>query len=246
MKIQSLLSGKAAMGATSIALAFAAAPASANVVTFDFGTIGSGGGAPCASDCVLPGTSENFFTTGGVSIGAIGYNHSGAVAYVTQKPGAFMAHGGETGLGESDTYPHTSDSDYEITTSTWLLIDNSSALAHGYDIKSISLESIQNGEGAKIYSYTGSLSALNFASLHLIDTISAPATGGVTQTVSVPAFSQYLVIQAFEPTHGSAGADVLLAQEVIATPEPATWSLMLIGFGALGGAVRRRRLTHTS
>ncbi len=192
---------------------------------------------------------ENNFTTGGVTVGAIGYMASGAVGYTTQKPGPFEANGGETGLGESDTYPHPSDGDYEVTTHTYLLINNAQAFAKGYQSSTFSIESLQNGEGAKIYAYTGGLTALDPTKLTLLDTISAPATGGVTQTFSVPINSLYLVVQAFTPPGGSSAADIVVAQEVLntaAVPEPSTWALMLVGLGGLGASLRTGRKGATA
>jgi len=105
--------------------------ASAATITFDFGLIGADGGAVCGSNCVIAGVGEHTFTVGTATVGAIGYNAAGAQKYVTQKPGPFGG-SGETGLGESDTSPTPSTSDYEITTSTWLLIDNGPAFGNGY------------------------------------------------------------------------------------------------------------------
>ena len=230
------------------ALAYSGA-ASASVVTFNFGLDGfastapvPSGNTPCASNCVIDINGEVFFTVNGVSVGATGYNSgaltnggsapSGTPTYVTQKPGPFNANGGETGLGESNTYPNTSDSDYEITKTTALVLDNKTAIADGYKSATLSVESLQAGEGAKIYTWDG----VSGDPLKLIDTlIGLP----VTQTVDVPD-SPYFVIQAT----GISGADITLAQEVLSTssvPEPSTWAMMIIGFAGLGFAGYRRR-----
>ena len=42
---------------------------------------------------------------------------------------------------------------------------------------------------------------------------------------------------------GSSGAQVFATGGVAAVPEPGTWALMLLGFGAIGAAMRRRRKT---
>lgn len=230
-------------------LALACAPAAgAATLTFDFGQIGADGGAVCGSNCVIPNAVEHWFSTGGVSVGSIGFNALDAIAYTTQKPGTFDGTGGETGLGESDTYPDPSRGDYEVTTETWLLIDNSQALSAGYLSSTFSIESIQSGEGVKVYAYTGALTALDQTKLTLLATLSAPATGGVTQTISVPNDSNYLVVQAYTPPGGSSGSDIVVAQMVLNTkpvppsvPEPAAWALMLAGFGLAGAGLRRRQ-----
>ena len=48
----------------------------------------------------------------------------------------------------------------------------------------------------------------------------------------------------FTPRAGSSGFvqfDNVRLSDVAAVPEPATWGLMILGFGAVGGALRRRR-----
>jgi hypothetical protein len=228
------------------ALTFAAADANAGTLTFDFGTLGASttkgaAGTACSSNCILSGKAEQWFTTNGVSVGAIGYNGSDQFSYVTQKPGAFGSSGGETGLGESDTYPRPSDSDYEINKTSWLLIDNSAAIAAGYQTSTFSIESLQNGEGAKVYNYTGSLSALDPSKLSLIASVNDPGTGGLTQTFAIGTFN-YLVVQAA----GSSAADVVVSQEVFNTapvPEPSAIFILAAGLSGLAFVRRRRTLT---
>lgn len=43
-------------------------------------------------------------------------------------------------------------------------------------------------------------------------------------------------------TDNSAGVSIAL-KSVAAVPEPATWAMLLVGFGAVGAAMRRRRVT---
>lgn len=47
------------------------------------------------------------------------------------------------------------------------------------------------------------------------------------------------IVGAFGP--GEAGAYQLLAYDMTAVPEPATWALMIVGFGLVGSAARRTR-----
>lgn len=125
-------SGRSVMTRCGALAVFAAVTASASTLTFDFGLIGADGGSVCAHRCVLAGASERTFTLNSVGVGAIGYSATGAVGYVTQKPGDFGGNNGETGLGESATSPKPSDPDFEIADSTYLLIDNAAAFAAGY------------------------------------------------------------------------------------------------------------------
>lgn len=220
-------------------------PANAATLTFDFGLLGAsttagGTGTACASNCVIGGAQEQFFTTGGISIGAIGYDSAGAVAYVTQKPGAFSTNGGETGIGESNTYPTTSDVSYEVETTTWLLIDNTRALNAGYLSSSIAIESMQTGEGGHIYAYSGPLTALDTSKLTLLASLENPSTAASpTQSVSVPNKSGYLVVQAY----GSPAANITVANVVLNTqpvPEPASFALLALGLTGIG-ILRRRQ-----
>ena len=54
---------------------------------------------------------------------------------------------------------------------------------------------------------------------------------------------------AFNPltlsSDGSSLATGMLSANVSAVPEPATWAMMIIGFGAIGGAMRRRNAVRT-
>jgi hypothetical protein len=43
--------------------------------------------------------------------------------------------------------------------------------------------------------------------------------------------------------NGTSGDAVLMADTVDSVPEPASWAMMITGFGLIGGALRRRRTT---
>ena len=197
--------------ALAVVLAYSGA-ASAGTVKLDFGTTDrANGGAVCTSDCVLPTVGENTFTSGGVTVGAIGYTAAGVSSYLTQKPGVF---GDETGLGQADT-PSTPDGDHEIAVGHCVLIDNAAAIAAGDTVTSLSVGSLQTHEGALIYGYTGPLNALNTGDLTLLDTfVGTP----VTQTATNLAGYDYLVVEGYDGNGDTPGANTLVSQEVLTTP----------------------------
>lgn len=81
-------------------------------------------------------------------------------------------------------------------------------------------------------------------------TASADSFGGnASRTAANPLtnFSSVWAVAALTPANGARDAfklgsiRVLAAPVVPAVPEPSTWAMMLVGFGAIGGAMRRRR-----
>ena len=210
------------------------APASAADVTLDFGNIGADGGAVCSSGCVIPGAFEHTFSVGAVTVGAIGYMAGGAVGYVTQKPGSFEGPG-ETGIGESDTYPSPSNSDFEINPDTALVLDNLTYNTIGFRSVSLTIESMQSGEGAYIYgSADGNLGDFVFLG-------SLNGADGVTQSFNTGAWN-YLGVTGWNVDGNHPDADIAIALEVVSTsvPEPSTWAMMMLGFAGLGFAGFRK------
>lgn len=59
------------------------------------------------------------------------------------------------------------------------------------------------------------------------------------QNLIVPGGLQTLLVSGTSGGNGSYSGT--LAFEVAAVPEPATWAFMILGFGAIGGAMRRQR-----
>lgn len=61
--------------------------------------------------------------------------------------------------------------------------------------------------------------------------------------------SDLQILARFTDQTGTAGAAALQqfsAANIAAVPEPATWMMMIVGFGAIGGAIRRRNTTIKS
>lgn len=226
---------------------FAASPARAGVLTFDFGTLAANPGGLCQRACVLPGAAggQQFFTDQGVTIAALGYagvtetTVAGMIratatggAYVTQKPGPL---GAETGLGESNTAPDSSDPDYEVAAHRALVLDNSAALALGYTPVSVTLGSLQDGESADVFGGGG------FQNETLLGALTGTSTpGSVLQTLALSGTDGFVTIA------GLAGNVTVVSESFApppakAVPEPATLALLGAGAIALLGAHRRSR-----
>ncbi len=238
-----------------------AAPARANV-DFNFNVLAATGATCTGGDCVLSSASQSF-STGGITLGAYSYAASGGGG--VSGPGTdvsqrFGTNGGsETGLG---VFTHgvdkTTGSSLEISAREYLLLDNSNAIAQGYVLSSLSLSSIQSGEGGGINVYSASTigNTLTLSKLTLIAALTNPGTGSAPiQTYDFNPTNDtadYIVVTADNAVNTPTG-NVLLAQEIFSkastssgpapVPEPST--LLLYGTFVLGLAVtawRRRSL----
>lgn len=71
----------------------------------------------------------------------------------------------------------------------------------------------------------------------------ASLTGGANMFLAISDESQYITNLTITATGGgfSQVSQVRVGDAVAAVPEPATWGMMLMGFGAAGYAMRRRR-----
>ena len=198
------------------------ASAKADVV-FDFGLLTPSPDAICATDCVLPTPGTHTVTIGSQTVAATGYSDQfTTAAFLTQKPGPF---GPETGLGESDTAPSPSDSEFEIAPGKSVVLDNT---AVGAPVVSISIGSLQEGESAAIY--TGA----SLASLSLFTTVTGlPDARRVDLTSTTTAFVGVLEI--------SGNSSVL--QEVVASNVSEPASVTLLAGGLFGLGMIRRRMT---
>lgn len=109
-----------------------------------------------------------------------------------------------------------------------------------------------------IFSFVlGSLDTYNSLTLHFADNSSITYLGGqIINDLSFPSGNQIsgetngvitynanggpLIVGA---TFGSTSNSFEFDNLARAVPEPATWALMILGFGAIGGAMRRRRVS---
>lgn len=115
------------------------------------------------------------------------------------------------------------------------LVGNFSTVAGPFTVNFTNASATFNGSGFNLFADGGLLAVFNFASpisgTGLNATFNAMIGQGVA--VNVPEFAQYGSVQ----INGGAGVVRVSA----AVPEPATWALMLIGFGGMGLAMRRKR-----
>lgn len=198
-------------------------------VTFDFSTLAYDGGSVCSSSCVLPTLGTTDFTLSGVSVAATAYSSASATllsgtAYLTQKPTS--AGTGETGLGESNTYPTASDPQYEIMPGKAVVLDNSLAIAKGYTPKSITIGSIQNAESGGVYGGATALAS------QIATVTGTTNTASAVQTVNLSSGDTFVTVE------GVTG-NVVLMSEAFLVPEPT--SLAVLGVGLAGLVVVRRR-----
>jgi hypothetical protein len=77
---------------------------------------------------------------------------------------------------------------------------------------------------------------------------SSAIVGGTAYTLNQFSFRRTLgdSVSAFAPTPGGDTNDYAgsISFSAAAVPEPGTWAMMLLGFGAVGYSMRRRRTTH--
>ena len=78
----------------------------------------------------------------------------------------------------------------------------------------------------------------------VLDDSNAHGPFTVTNTVGLSAGAHTFEVQFFECCGGASGVDFTTPEGITlggGVPEPASWALMLVGFGGLGAALRHRR-----
>ena len=102
-----------------------------------------------------------------------------------------------------------------------------------------------NGSDGSLAFFNGLENIFSFtlSGLYSANNLGATPSGGntVTQATSFTYNGGTIAIDA-----GSTGTLAFSQAAVAAVPEPATWGMMLAGFGAMGGAMRRRAKVRTN
>jgi hypothetical protein len=203
----------ALIGAT--ALTVASAPANAAVTILFNNPTGNLG-------------DDHDYTSGNLTVTASGYSDSfvDADLYGKADPQA-----DENGLGLADD---PVGGNFEIwADKAFIQLDVSQlfGLADGIDFF---MNSTTQGETWAVWGSNTDAAGQLFATLLLTGT-----DEGIWH--SLPGFGQYAFYNFFSTAHVG-GQDVLLGGiRIHETPEPATWAMMLLGFGAIGLSFRRRQ-----
>ena len=169
------------------------------------------------------GTNTYTYSNGGLSVTAIGEDSNGAANLYGKNLG-----GDEVGVGLA-TDPTNQN---EIWTSPTQLgavfLDVSSLLSSGVTAAQFFMGSTTNGESWIVWDNSGG----SFAQV---------LTGNTELTwADLPDWGS---ASAYAFTSGGSGQNVLLGglSLTVGVPEPSTWAMMLLGFGAMGFALRRKR-----
>jgi len=208
------------------AVALFMSPASkAGTVTIDFGNCGLI--TPPTLNCpnVDAGTNVLTYANGGLSVTATGLNIGTNTAedlYVKQ------AGAGETGLG---TVIDTAD--HEITNQDYVNLDMSNLVTNGIFSGTLTLESLQVGEGFQICSGS-STSTFGTVCSPVLGTGAGTFVANISWTGSTDD-----ILSITGVNNNVAGANVLIGSLTTPTPEPATLTLLGLGMFGLAGARRK-------
>jgi hypothetical protein len=188
-----------------LAGALMTAPAMATSVTWNLGTdsyTGTSGTLNCTSNCnsysigyggasfssvpnSIPLLLSAFSTT---QSGSYYYNNNDTKTQLTDKPGT----GSESGVGA--TYGSLSNPDGEIQINEAVLVDTSALAAQGYTLSSLTIGSIQQGEGYTIYALSASAESTFLGEMNNTKTSNAilPVSGSLPSGWAIEGGSSYV------------------------------------------------------
>lgn len=204
------------VAAGAVAVLAAGTAAQAKTVVFDFSL------APHQNNL---GTTE-VYTVAGLTITASGFNQLGAATDLWGKHGS----GDEKGLGLAND----PTGDHEIHYQSGFVQLDLSALRGLVHAVTFGTNSTTGGEAWTVYatntagSYAGGL------------VVATGSTEVLNQALT--GFETYKYFD-FVETGTGGGKNFLITRLTATAPEPSSWALMLLGFGGIGGMVRKHRLT---
>jgi PEP-CTERM motif len=167
--------------------------------------------------------NTHVYTTGGLTVTASGFTAANAATALYGKNGG----GDEVGLGLAND----PSGDHEIYYGMGYVQLDVSALFGLVSSVSFSTNSTTAGERWSIF---GSNVAHSYGGVALL-------SGTNENTATLPSFGTYKYYD-FVSTSQSGGQNFLITGlTMTAVPEPATWAMMLIGFGGIGFQMRRKR-----
>jgi hypothetical protein len=120
---------------------------------------------------------------------------------------------------------------------------------HPFNLVAYGADSLATIDVATAGAYTFTLNSDDGSQAYIDGTLVVDDGGAhgpttISNSVALTAGVHNLEVQFFECCGGDAGVDFTLPSGVTyggGVPEPASWALMLAGFGALGAAIRSRR-----
>jgi hypothetical protein len=202
------------LGATALVAA-----SGASAQTFNFGS-------PANTDL----GPTHVYTAGTYSITASGYSAPGAATDLYAKD----LGDDEIGVGLTIDPAHQNEIPGPGTAFVQLDVTSLLSMINGLDV---TFGSTTLGEEWGIYGSNVSGDGGTF--------LSSGSTEGTPSTTSLSGWGNYHFYDFYSlGTNGQTTGNILLSSATVAgVPEPATWAMMLLGFGAIGVAARRRRKT---
>lgn len=233
----------------------AAVPAGAQTVNYTFNTTGN------MSDDGVSGNALKFSALSDptVQMRVTGWQSKQSTNAITSAyVGAYSGGLGITGKGDwnGDGAFHQVDNvgDY---TDFLLLQFNRDVILSGVNLNVYNMSGLSNRDSdlafynAKILQTASWDSPINLAAYNTVPvtwtTVEGGKSSGSRVIPATTASSKWLVSAAFLPTNdtddGFKIASLTVTQAVSPVPEPATWAMMLFGFGAAGAGLRRKART---
>jgi PEP-CTERM motif len=116
--------------------------------------------------------------------------------------------------------------------------DQQAALALlGFTWNGVQVEKLEGLGGNQLIDFTTLLTGISYVSIHFGNGQGGPGNGNATAFYKLDGGAG---LDTFRTAYRASSSAVLYAVTPV-VPEPATWGMMLLGFGIVGAAVRRRQ-----